>query len=354
MMKRKKILIGGAILVCIALGIFAVAKFRGGGEKTADDESTDENVPTMVSVQTGELKRLTLRDYVNGYGTIEAAPATEGEPAAGGTLAASGAGVVAKVNVVAGQHVEKGDVLVELNSTVATFEYAKAEVERQKQLFEQQNASKKSLQDAQGQLASLEIVAPVSGTVTRLNAKVGQAVDAGTIIAEVIDLNRLAISAKISAASAENLKVGDTIEIASQPPVAASLSIVSPGIDPNDGTVSVWAKLPADSGLKPGQFLPLKIAAVIHTNCLVAPKESVVTDENGKSVIALVKGDEATQVPVETGLSENNWTEISGTNLNAGDKVVTVGAYGLPDKTQIKIVNPSADTTSATNSTDAQ
>jgi membrane fusion protein (multidrug efflux system) len=352
-MKKKSLIIGGVLVVGIGIGIFAIFKSSGAGGGD-DDESSGENIPTIVTVQTAALKRMTLHNCVSGYGTIEAAPATETEPAAGGTLAAPSAGVVVKVNVIAGQRVEKGNVLVELNSATATFEYAKAELERQKQLFAQQNTSQKSLQDAQAQLASLEIVAPVNGTVTRLNVKPGEAVDVNTIVAEVIDLNRLAVSAKISAADAGELKEGDEVQILSQPPTTALLAIVSPSVDSNDGTISIWTTLSADSGLKPGQFVPLKIITAVHTNCLAAPGESIVTDENGNSVIAVVKGDEATQTSVKIGLREDNWVEVAGTNLNAGDSVVTVGAYGLPEKTKIHLANSPEEKNSATNSAEAQ
>ncbi len=80
----------------------------------------------------------------------------------------------------------------------------------------------------------------------------------------------------------------------------------------------------------------------------------MVTDVNGQSVIALVNGDEATQTPVQTGFRENGWVEITGTGLKEGDPVVTVGAYGLPGKTKIQVVNPSADETAATNSEPAE
>jgi multidrug efflux pump subunit AcrA (membrane-fusion protein) len=352
-MKRKPILIGGAIAVCLALGIYALIKTHHSGYGSGD-ESPDENVPTIIPVQTGTLKLATLHSYITGYGTIEAAPAIQNQSAAGGTLAAPSAGVVAQINVVAGQQVNKGDVLVELNSASATFNYAKAEVERQKKLFADQNTSLKNLEDAEAQLASLEIVAPVAGTVTRLDVQSGQAVDVNAPVAEVIDLKRLAVATKIPASQAGGLKVGEDIEISVESPVTAKLSFVSPAVDATDGTVSAWAALPSDSGLRPGEFVPIKIVTEVKSNCLAAPGESVVTDEDGNSVVALVKGDQATQVPVGIGLSENDWTEISGTNLNAGDTVVTVGAYGLPDKTQIKIVNPAADATSATNPADAQ
>jgi RND family efflux transporter MFP subunit len=162
-------------------------------------------------------------------------------------------------------------------------------------------------------------------------------------VAEVIDLTRLAISADIPAAETADLKTGEEVQVQSQTLVTAVLSFVSPAVDAKNGTVLTWALLPADSGLRPGQFVQLKIITAAHTNCLAAPAESVVTDESGKSVIALVHGDEATQTPVTTGLREDGWVEVLGTGLKEGDAVVTVGAYGLPEKTKINVVKPGGD-----------
>jgi len=124
------------------------------------------------------------------------------------------------------------------------------------------------------------------------------------------------------------------------PPVTTELLFVSPSVDMANDTVLVRALLPKDSGLRLGQSVSLRIVNAVHTNCLAAPAESVVTDENGNSVIALVKGDEAMQLPAQTGLRENGLVEVSAPDLKAGDTVVTVGAYGLPEKTKIQVVNP--------------
>jgi membrane fusion protein (multidrug efflux system) len=347
-MKRKQIIIGIIVILCAGLGIYALVKSHGAAAATDEDEAT----PSVVTVQVGSLKRMTLHNYVSGYGTIEAAPATADEPAAGAQLAAPVAGVVTKINAIAGQQVKKGDVLVELNSGTSTFDYAEAEVGRQKKLFAQQNTSLRNLQDAEAQLASLQIVAPLSGTLTRVNVKLGQAVDATTIVAEVIDLSRLAVSAQIPAAEAGELKTGEEVQLLGSTPVTTSLSFVSPAVNANDGTISIWASLPPDSGLRPGQFAPLKIVTAVHTNCLAAPEESVVTDENGNNVVALVKGDDATREPVKIGLRENGWVEVEAPGLKENDSVVTVGAYGLPDKTKIQIVNSADEAT--TNSSSAQ
>jgi membrane fusion protein, multidrug efflux system len=334
-MNRKKIIL--SLAVCggfLWLGIIRVLA-------DADDKPpVEEKVVTEVAVQTGKITSATLHGYVQGFGTIEPAPATAGEPAASAQLAAPSAGVVTKVNVVEGQSVTNGEVVAELNSQAAA-----AEMERQKKLYAQQNTSLKNLQEAEAQLDLLRVTAPLSGTVVRVNVKPGQAVDLTTVVAEVMDLKRLAVNAEIPSAEAKDLKRGDPLEVLTDPPVTTELLFVSPNVNKDNDTVLVRSLLPNDSGLRPGQFVSLRMVTAVHTNCLAAPSESVVTDENGNSVIALVKGDEATQIPVQTGLRENGLVEVAAPELKAGDSVVTVGAYGLPEKTKISVQNLSGDET---------
>lgn len=343
-MNRKRTVL---ILATFCGGIILIAAIRAMAD--ADDNSAaDEKVVTEVAVQTGKVKSATLRRYVQGYGTIEPSPATTNQPAASAQLSVPSANVVTKVNIVEGQHVEKGDVLVELNSQAAA-----AEVERQKTLYAQQNTSLKNLQEAEAQLAMLQITAPLSGTVARINVKPGQAVDLTTVVVEVMDLNRLAVSAEIPSAEANDLKSGEPLEILTKPSVTAELLFVSPNVNKDNDTVLIRALLPKDCGLRPGQFVSLRVVTAVHTNCLAVPVESIVTDDSGKSVIALVKDGEATRTPVQTGLRENGLVEVEAPELKAGDVVVTVGAYGLPEKTKIRVQSSSGEETS-TNSPDAK
>ena len=308
-------------------------------------------MPTVVSVQVGRLERMTLHRYVNGYGEVEPAPATATEPAADAPLAAPTSGVVASMNVAEGQHVRKGELLMTLNSGSATATYAEQEVARQQKLYAQHNTSLKNLQDAEARVALLRITAPLSGTVTRVNVKPGAAVDMNTVVAEVMDLHRLGVRTDVPASQAGELQpgYGVRVQVLAQPPVATTLSFVSPVVDPSNGTVMARASLPADSGLRPGQFVSLRIVTAVHANCLAAPEESVVTDVTGRSVISLVKDAQAIQTPVRTGFREDGWVEIEGTGLKSGDKVVTVGAYGLPDKTKLEVVSSPRDKTPAAN-----
>ncbi len=344
-MKRAIVLII-VIAAAIGGGVWWFKQHDAAAPPAAEKPAGEEAAPTVVSVQTNALKLATLHRYVQGYGTVEPAPATTNAPAASASLAAPVAGVVIKIALVEGQHVEKGDLVVELNSGAMTAENAAQEAARQRQLYAQQNTSLRSLQSAEAQLALLRVTAPLSGTVTRVNVKPGQAVDLTTVVAEVMDLNRLAVTAGIPAAEARDLKAGNPVEVLTEPAVRTELWFVSPGVDTNNDTVLVRVLLPAGGGLRPGQFVPLRIVTAVHTNCLAAPEESVVTDETGKSVIVLVKDDEAARTPVRTGLRENGWIEVAAPELKAGDAVVTVGAYGLPAKTKIRAQNSPGDETS--------
>lgn len=316
------------------------AVIAAGCAKHDEAPAADEATPTLVSVQTNALKVATLHRFVQGYGTVEPAPTTTNAPPAGASLAAPVAGVVTKIAVVEGQHVEKGDLLVELNSGAMTVENAEQEAARQRQLYAQQNTSLKNLQSAEAQLALLRVTAPLAGTVARINVKPGQAVDLTTVVAEVMDLNRLAVSAQIPAAEANGVEVGGELQVLTDPAVTGMISFISPDVDKSNGTVLVRALLPPGGLLRPGQFVSLRIVTAVHANCLAAPAESVITDEQGKSVIAIVTGDEAAQQPVKTGLRESGLVEIEGRDLKEGDTIVTVGAYGLPKKTKVRVASP--------------
>jgi len=323
------------LALCAGGGAYLLTR----SHKTATPDATDQNEPSVIPVQVGTLKRLTLHHYIEGFGSIEPAPATTSQPAGGTSLAPQVAGIVAKVNVTQGGEVQKGDVLLELNAGSVSIENARVELERQRKLYAEHNTSLKSLQDAQAQLAALQVVAPLSGTVVRLNARLGQAVDVNTVVAEVVDLKRLAVTTDIPAPKMDEVNPGDEVQLLTQPPVEARISFISSAVDTNNDTVSARALLPAAIGPRPGQFVSLRILTATHTNCLAAPEESVVTDIDGKSVLAVVEGDQATQTPVQTGFREDGWVEIAAPGLKEGQTVVTVGAYGLPEKTRIQVAN---------------
>ena len=343
-MKGKKIIAALALLLAGGGGYYWTQHAH---SAEAGVGAADESVATLVTVQVGRLRHATLHRYITGYGSIQPAPATESAPAATARVAAPAAAVVRRVLTVEGSVVRKGALLVELEDGVAqvALKNAQQTVERQQQLYAEDNTALKNLQEAEAQrdsaaaqLALLRVTAPLSGTIARLNVRPGEAVDLTTVVAEIVDLERLAVTVEIPAAEAAHLQLGDPLTIDGDRPVTARLNYVSSTVDPANDTLLVRALLPADSGWRAGALAPVRITTEVHADCLVAPAESVVVNADGEAVVALVKNDAAKQVPVQPGLREGNLIEIAGDGIKDGDAVVTVGAYGLPEQTRIRVV----------------
>lgn len=333
-MKARGPIVAVVIIAGAAIGAAALFNWH-----ETEANSGRDAPPTLISVQVGALRRTTVHQYVTGYGLVAPAPATAAHPAAAAAVAAPVSGVVARVMVVAGQHVRRGQALVVLNSNTMTAAYAAQELLRQRRLYAEHNTSLKALQNAEAALSLLRVSAPLSGLVVSVNVKPGASVNQTAPLVQIMDLHRLVVQADIPAAQAGKLRIGQSVELRRACSGIARLSYISPTVDSSDGTVAVWAALPAKCRLRPGQYLSLRIVTETHPDTLVAPTESVVTDLAGHSVLSVVHGNTALRTAVRTGLHEDGWTEVSGPGLTRGTKIVTVGAYGLPARTEIQIVN---------------
>jgi membrane fusion protein, multidrug efflux system len=317
--------------------------------KPAAEEELEADAPTEVAVHVATIERANLRDYVTAYGTVDPAPGGQ-QPAAAARVAPAVAGVITEVRAVEGQPVAKGDVLFRLDSRAADIAVQSAEVAlaRQQRLLEIDGTSEKLVQEARQQLDAarvqqslLSVRAPLAGTVTRVNVSAGEAVDLTTVMAEIVDLDRLVVSVAVPSAELSALAIGQRAEVSASGLAAAvhgTVSFIGGQVDPQTGTTPVRATLPGGSGLRPGQFVTLRIVTAEHADRLAVPIESVVEDDDGASVIAVVDGDTARRTAVQTGLRDGGLIEIAGEGLRAGMTVVTAGAYGLPAETKVRIL----------------
>lgn len=217
--------------------------------------------------------------------------------------------------------------------------------------------AEKALAVAQAQRALLKIRSPVAGTVVRVAVNKGEAVDPTKVLVEVVSMDRLTVNATVSAKELGSLKIGQAADIRLTEPagkVAADAAATKPSADPGivkgtvkligyqvdrkTDTVQVWVSIPPAARLRPGEYARISIVADEHANKLAVPVESLVTDGDGNSVIAVVKGDKATQVKVQPGLRDRSVVEIEGEGVKEGDAVVSEGAYGLPKETKVHVI----------------
>lgn len=344
----------GALIVVLA--VVAILRLTGGSPEEAD-------LPTDVAVHVATVERGTVRRLVAAYGSVEPEPTAPGRPAGGALITPFVDGVVTAIDRAEGDAVRQGAVLVRLDSRMAevTLESAKQAADFAQQAFERQesllatdgtsqraylearqarDAAQSALAAAETDLAYRRIASPLDGVVTRLNVTVGQHVDATTVLAEVVDLARLVVTAGIPARQIDGVAVGQPVVLGSgtDAPVGA-VAVLSRGIDPATGTYRVQASIPPGAGFTPGQFTEIRIVADEHTDVLVIPEVGLVTSPDGETWISVVEGDRAVRRSVTAGLHDGGMVEVSGDGIAEGLTVVTVEAYSLPEETAIHVVS---------------
>ena len=401
--RRLSIALGAALALAL-LGGGWVMVFHAEWIKPHPREEDEAPVETVVPVHIGKVTRLSFHHYVEGWGNVAAEPAQDGKPAASARVASPTLGVLAEARCAEGQVVEKGATLFQLDTRMASAEALKAsaarasakaaldrlaagvefnerELERTKKLTDEKLASEKDLrvaelqvttakkdlieaqakvfeadraaQAAQTQAALLRIQSPLAGTVVKINVNPGEAIEAATVLAEVVDLDRLIVAATIPAAELRSLKLGLPVEILPGERakgddkkgdsdgvyrLAGQIAFLGFQVDPRSDTVNVRVAIPKGAGLRPGQYVRVRVVAYAHEDRLGVPKESVIRADDGASV-AVVVGDKATHTPVQLGLQEGGLVEVQGEGVSEGMTVVTAGAYGLPKETKIRVIS---------------
>jgi HlyD family secretion protein len=194
---------------------------------------------------------------------------------------------------------------------------------------------------AAAQLSYSEIRSPIDGVVTDRPLYPGEMATAGTPLLTVMDVSAVIAKAHISQADAAQLNVGDkgTITVPGiEEPIAGKVTVVSPALDPNSTTVEVWleAKNPKQA-LKPGTSVKVSFEAKTVKDALVVPASALIPAPDGSPAVMVAGADgRAHQTVVKVGIRQGDDVQILE-GVKANDKVIADRAFGLPDKTKIKI-----------------
>src|SRR2546427_7145165 len=207
----------------------------------------------------------------------------------------------------------------------------------------QLSSAKGKFQGAEAQLSYSEIRSPIDGVVTDRPLYPGEMAAAGTPLLTVMDIFQVIARAHIPQPEAALLKVGDKAKITvpgEDNPVEGKITVVSPALDPNSTTVEVWvqAKNP-DQRLKPGTSVQVSMLAQTVPDALLIPAAGLLTAQDGTTSVMVVSADNhAHQKRVRVGIRQGDQVQIVE-GLQAGERLVASGAYGLPDNAKIKIEN---------------
>lgn len=208
----------------------------------------------------------------------------------------------------------------------------------------QLTSAKGKLMNSEAQLSYSEVRSPINGVITDRPLYPGEMASTSAPLLTVMDISQVIAKAHIPQTDALLLHKGDqaTITMAGlEKPVAGKVSLVSPALDPNSTTVEIWVQAAnPEQQLRPGMTAQIAITAQTIKEALVVPASALINaKEDSAQVMVVDAQSQAQSRDVKVGIQSGQQAQIVS-GLNPGEMVVTVGAYGLPDKTKVKIEKP--------------
>ena len=205
----------------------------------------------------------------------------------------------------------------------------------------QLTSAKGKLLNAEAQLSYTEIRSPINGYITDRPLYPGEMASTAAPLLTVMDLSQVIAKAHVPQSDAVLLHKGDTAAISFpglEKPVAGKVSLVSPALDPNSTTVEVWVQaVNPEQQLRPGATAQLSITAQTVHDALVVPASALLNAKEDSAQIMVVDSQSQAQSrDVKLGIKTGEQAQIVS-GLKPGEMVITEGAYGLPDKTKVKI-----------------
>lgn len=219
--------------------------------------------------------------------------------------------------------------------------------QRLKSVTGQLTSAKGKYLSSSATLSYSEVRSPLDGVVTERPLYPGDTVTAGESLMTIMDLATVIAKAHVPQEDAALLKPGDPatiIILGSNEEVPAKLTLVSPALDPNSTTVEIWAQAKNPKGkLRPGSSVRLSVVAQNIPGALVVPSEALLKAPDGATTVMVFGADgHAHQQSVEVGVTEDDKVQITK-GLNANDRVITTGAYGLSDNAKVTLAEASPE-----------
>lgn len=376
--RKKKILkITIPIILILVVGIFVLPSFFNKSEE-------------VKKYSVFNLTKNDLSEKVSASGKIESKESSN--------ISASTEGRIKKVYVVLGQKVKKGQLLAEMEDSNIQNEIRKTlaassidlqnaamnknnkarDLESAKYLYSLGEISQEELRKAQSdydaaameysqksagsdvsylrkQLNDTKLVSPIDGTVTFMNAKAGT--QSSGVMFVVEKTKDLALNANVSEYDINKIISGQKAivksEMTGEEEFAGAVSLIAPAAikqqatgqqdtsSANDKTqFKVMIAIQGEhDNLKIGSNARVDIITSERSAVLAVPSEALVADKKGYAVFAAIKKGnvyKAKKIRVATGMETDLMTEVSGSGLREGMKLVS-SPQGLRSGQKFKV-----------------
>ena len=324
----------------------------------------------QITVSTTTVITMNLNEEDNVMGMIYSRSSPE--------IAAEVSGRVISVIADIGDVVEKGQVLAQIDSEKYDLQLAQSKAEiarlsallvnqeldlkRAEKLFkdnlvseemvdrtraefnalsEQINAANAQLRNSERLIEETEIKAPIKTKVAAKHIDIGDFVQNGMIVYELVDTKNLRVALSFPEYQSLKLKKGLKVFLTTPTSIDENVETVikeiKPNVNSNNRSITAIVDFDNPGSWVPGASTQARIILSTYQDALVLPQLAVVRRSVG-DVVYLIQNDTAVEQQVDTGIEKDGLVHIKS-GLKKGDIVALDGAGFLTNGTQIKINN---------------
>jgi membrane fusion protein (multidrug efflux system) len=333
--------------IAIILLIFSTSCSR-----KADSSKPKSTPPTVVDVLIADTKPVSNTLEVSG--TVVANEYVELHPEASGRLTF--------LFVPEGKFIKKGTLIAKINNADLQAQVDKSKValdlankteQRDKQLLAVNginqsdydaalnivNGFKADIEYNQALLDKTLLKAPFDGYIGLRQVSVGAYVTPSTLIATLLQRDKIKIDFTVPEDYSSVLKVGSSVQVEmdqSGKTRKAIIIAVEPQVNLATRNMTVRAIL-ENSDANPGGFVKVLVSSGLNKKAIMIPTNALIPDDKDNQVV-LVKNGLADFVNVNTGIRLANNVEITG-GIREGDTVVVTGVLFARPKSPLQVRN---------------
>ena len=208
-------------------------------------------------------------------------------------------------------------------------------------LSEQINAANAQLRNSERLIEETKIKAPIQTKVAAKHIDIGDFVQNGMIVYELVDTKNLRVALSFpeyqSLKLKKGLKVFLTTPTSKDQNVETTIKEIKPNVNSNNRSITAIVDFDNPGSWVPGASTQARIILSTYEDAVVLPQLAVVRRSIG-DVVYLIQNDTAVEQQVDTGLEKDGFIHIKS-GLKHGDIVALDGAGFLTNGTQILINN---------------
>jgi membrane fusion protein (multidrug efflux system) len=262
-------------------------------------------------------------------------------------------GRVQKINFKEGQRVQKGALLLQVDTDVlraqkqqliVELDLARKDEARKKNLLNAKGLSLEEYEKSASQLASVQaqidllnvqvskgaIRAPFSGRIGLRRISEGAYISPATQITTLVQDNPIKIEFSVSERYASAVKAGQTVKFKLEKgnkEYTGKVYAFEPFINSGTRMLTIRAELRNDGQLMPGAFVAVEYDLGFEKGAVMVPAGAIIPVLKGQKVW-VVRDGKVAEVPVEVGIRTSDKVQVMG-DLKTGDQVLVSGLLAV-------------------------